>query len=1002
MDNQHKPPGRPSGIPRPASKLPVPSNTPSKLVRPTPSRERLQKNPPRDSTRLQNPSDGHIFKKPLPKYSAATRNQENRNNSRPASRNDREESTERDGEIPWNGTAVSELDKIADDLEHRGRSKSTRPSLSDRTVETLSQIPPSPLSTRRRSSFFNATSPARSMSRPGSAMSGSRSPSEASSRQNSGSEIYAPSPSGLRLPSRSRVPAVPPLPTNGAADIAPAMNTPSKFRRPSRQSLATETPSRPTASKRIDVASGRTNLFSERKSTTGAATQNQSSFRKPSVESFKPEVHEPAPLNVKKTRKTPSTGASQSSTPSKPSSTRPVPDRQDEPDPKPAKSSTALRESIAKAKAASRNAKSKPQLQFGDPWESVDDPFNQQPKESNKGLLRKRVDAGRTTGHLNIAAMSLTEIPQEVMTMYDFDPDGSADWYESVDLVKFIAADNELTELADAAFPDVDPEDPGSDLDEKGNQFAGLETLDLHGNLLQSLPIGLRQLKRLHSLNLSHNQLTMDDLMVVMQLDSLRDLKLANNRLEGDFTPEIGHLRALEVLHLDGNSLTSLPETLSELSALKVLSLGRNQLTSLPFEILSGLPLKEITAQENKLDGVLMPESVHELATLQSLDITSNALKELSSGSVQLPNLHTLAMSANRIQSLPDMSSWTALLTISAQDNALKELPPGFLELKNVRNVDFTGNDISRLDERVGLMESLVTFRIANNPLRERKFLTMATEDLQRDLHSRCEPEQHDGNDEGLANVQSDSAPERPNQSLWQIKPGGILDRSNTNMENLEMAQVEQLDAQEIQCLYLQHNQLRQFPLAISMLDNLVDLDLSNNPLDGSSFLSSPVTTARLKKLNLTATGITTLEPLLANLSAPMLSSLDISLNRLSGSLPAFRHIYADLDSLFAPNNQLTTLDFDAVQGLQTLDVRNNDIGSLPPRLGLLRAQGSSRNWAGGSALRRFDVTGNSFRVPRWQLVEKGTEAILDWLKNRIPAKELAECESDDELAETF
>ena len=149
------------------------------------------------------------------------------------------------------------------------------------------------------------------------------------------------------------------------------------------------------------------------------------------------------------------------------------------------------------------------------------------------------MESARTSGNLNIAAMSLTEIPKEVMTMYEFNPDSSTDWYECVDLVKFIAADNELTEIPDAAFPDVDPENVDYDSDEKGNQFGGLEILDIHGNLLRSLPMGFKRLQHLHSLNLSNNQLTTDDLHVVWEMEWLRDLKLAKNQLQGTFPSAI-------------------------------------------------------------------------------------------------------------------------------------------------------------------------------------------------------------------------------------------------------------------------------------------------------------------------------------------------------------------------------------------------------------------------------------------------------------------------------
>jgi hypothetical protein len=135
----------------------------------------------------------------------------------------------------------------------------------------------------------------------------------------------------------------------------------------------------------------------------------------------------------------------------------------------------------------------------------AEDPFNQQKgQDASKGLLRKRIDSARTDGRLNIAAMGLKDIPGEVMDMYNLDAingHGSS-WAESVDLTRFVAADNELEVLGDDVFPDIDPRELLDDDDSKGNQFGGLETLDLHGNLLKALPLGLRRLSVLTTLNL--------------------------------------------------------------------------------------------------------------------------------------------------------------------------------------------------------------------------------------------------------------------------------------------------------------------------------------------------------------------------------------------------------------------------------------------------------------------------------------------------------------------
>lgn len=712
-----------------------------------------------------------MFKKPLPKISSSIKNKENLHGwsaSRAGAADDGVEN-----ESALDAVSVSDTDDMADSIESRGRSRDNRQSLSERTIETLSQIPPSPASSRRPSSFFNPTSPMRSPSRSASSMNSySRSPSRSSYRQQSGSELSFQSASSSRLPSRSRIGA-PSLSGNGLPvdhTSLPEFDTPSKLRTPSaRQNSAAYA----SPSKGADTLSA-PSLYSESTNTTPTAPKLRPYLgRSPSrpVGSGMSR-DEKSSLHVKKTRKSVSTSASQPSKISRGSGTASAPNKQPEPGTKNAsKSSNALRESIAKAKAARKAAKQNSQAELKDQWESIDDPFNQKPKDSNEGLLRKRIDAARTSGHLNIAAMSLKEIPDEVMTMYDFDPDSSTDWYETVDLVKFIVADNELEELTNTAFPDVDPYDFDSDADEKGNQFGGLELLDLHGNILSSLPTGLRRLMRLHTLNLSNNKLSMNDIQVVTEMESLRDLRLAKNQLEGTFTPDIGRLTNLEVLDLHENSLTDLPD-LAGLHALKVLNVGQNRLTSLPFESLSKFPLKEISAPRNRLDGTLIPESVHIFESLRSLDVAGNALKKLSENEdFEFPNLQTLSINANRIQGLPNMTSWKALLTLAAEDNSVTELPPGFVTLKSVRNVDFTGNDISKLDERLGRMESLVTFRIANNPIRERKFLTMSTEELLHDLQNRCEPEHHDTDEEGSVTTQFTLAPESPTQNkatTWQ------------------------------------------------------------------------------------------------------------------------------------------------------------------------------------------------------------------------------------------
>jgi hypothetical protein len=134
-----------------------------------------------------------------------------------------------------------------------------------------------------------------------------------------------------------------------------------------------------------------------------------------------------------------------------------------------------------------------------------DDPFNvRKGDKPNTKVLQQRVAAARTTGRLNIAALALKEIPQEVMKMYDLESMGSygGSWAESVDLTRLVAADNEIEALDEGIFPDAGSEMTDENGESRGNIFGGLETLDLHGNLLAQVPAGFRCLASLTSLNL--------------------------------------------------------------------------------------------------------------------------------------------------------------------------------------------------------------------------------------------------------------------------------------------------------------------------------------------------------------------------------------------------------------------------------------------------------------------------------------------------------------------
>ncbi|KAK4175105.1 hypothetical protein QBC36DRAFT_29697 [Triangularia setosa] len=973
-------------------------------------------------------------------------------------------------------------------LESPPNSAKLRPSLAERTMETLSRLPSSPsVKGRAAASFFDVTGSGRqSPSRPVSRASrpGSSHQSEGSSGQSRigsrpGSRAGFDSPATTNFGSRiatyqTTVSTVESIPLRGRRSIQSfqlhSVKTPGNGARTSVREIRSPStiafPRTRTPSPDKQAPDNAVSRFGAKTAATGLKKRQSINglFRKPSTPALRKQP------STETTRK--ASSASQMSSATSNEGTNPsggsvvsgstaltVDSGESTPGQAYRKASSALREQIAKAKAAKRAAASQQpssELGGGVPEEptlvptdnSFDfglhrDPFNQhRDDKSQEKVLRSRLEAARTSGRLNIAAMGLREIPADVLNMYNLESAGQSGgaWAESVDLTRFVAADNELEMIAESVFPDVDPQEFADDEDSQGNIFLGLETLDLHGNMLISLPMGLRRLSLVTSLNLSVNRLANNSLEVISQITSLRDLKLGGNLLYGPLDPCFSNLQNLEILDLHGNNIASLPTNFGSLSRLRILNISENSFEALPFETLAALPLTELIARKNQLRGTLVEESVKSLPTLQTLDVSSNQLAHICSTehSISMPALHQLCVSMNRLQSLPDIGSWRGLHTIAADENSINAIPEGFTKLSQLRSVDFSSNDIRVIPSEIGQMESLTMLRLSGNPLREKKFSTMSTEEMKEILAQRLEPPtehleiepelqpapqpeptQVDGELETQVTQVADvaahedaddsrsdmddfatpptSAPASParsrsqtiTQQVWPVRAGGVLDRSNTESSSLHPVICSRLAASnQVKEIQLHHNLLTCLPESLTFFaETMTALSLAHNQLVGESYLggasgNEKIELPALKELNLSHNHITGLGPLVAHLIAPNLEKIDVNFNRVSSLPPGttLRDALPKLTVLHMSNNHLVELEPESIKGLRIVDASNNDIAHLNPRIGLL---------GGSGGLERLEVSGNRFRVPKWSVLERGTEATLRWLRGRVPVAEM-------------
>ena len=226
----------------------------------------------------------------------------------------------------------------------------------------------------------------------------------------------------------------------------------------------------------------------------------------------------------------------------------------------------------------------------------------------------------------------------------------------------------------------------------------------------------------------------------------------------------------------------------------------------------------------------------------------------------------------------------------------------------------------------------------------------------------------------------------------WTLKPNGVLDLSGQGLTNeVQMEIAAFLEVNDVRQLHLQNNKITEILPALVLAPNVRVLDLSNNPLEADHLIDR-LELPSLQELQLRNCSLTSLGQLLTNLDAPKLHTLDVSANRLAGPVPMLREAFPHLTTFLARDNRFSDISVQELQGLQTVNLASNNLQQLPAEIGLLWHEG----------LKSFEVGSNAFRVPGYRVLEKGTEATLRWLRDRLPAAEEQTVEGGNDEGETF
>ncbi|KAJ6662635.1 hypothetical protein lerEdw1_011772 [Lerista edwardsae] len=575
-----------------------------------------------------------------------------------------------------------------------------------------------------------------------------------------------------------------------------------------------------------------------------------------------------------------------------------------------------------------------------------------------QGLIR----AARKSGQLNLSGRELTEVPLHVWRINLDTPEeahqnlafGADDrWWEQTDLTKLILSSNKLQCLSD-------------DL----KLLPALTVLDVHDNQLTTLPSAIGSLENLQKLNVSHNKLKVlpEELM---QLKHLRSLILQHNELS-HLPDEFGQLINLEELDISNNNIVNIPTSFAFLTSLVRLNLACNQLRSLPAEISAMKSLRQLDCTKNYLETV--PPELANMMSLEQLYLRRNKLSYLP----ELPSckfLKELHIGENQIEALSaeHLKHLNSLCVLELRDNKLKSLPDDITLLQRLERLDLSNNDLRSLPCKLGNLSQLKFLALEGNPLRtiRRDVLQKGTQEILKYLQSKIQVPcnkvflKHMLEESefflkvkfliliGQLNFHKNCSVDKqvaviPDEVFNAVGSNPVT-TVNFSKNHLTEIPPRIVELRESVCdISFGFNKLSSISLEICMLHRLTDLDVRNNNL--TSLPDEMEALARLRIINL-------------------------AFNRFK-IFPGVLYRIPTLETILLANNQVGSLDPKHIKNMDklgTLDLQNNDLLQIPPELG---------NCVN---LRTLLLEGNPFRTPRAAILAKGTAAVLEYLRSRIP-----------------
>lgn len=578
------------------------------------------------------------------------------------------------------------------------------------------------------------------------------------------------------------------------------------------------------------------------------------------------------------------------------------------------------------------------------------------------------IKLARKNGQLNLTGRGMIDVPDQVWNIniltdderrglsLSLDQCDGDRWWDQADLTKLYLSSNKLSSLS----PDIE-------------KLQALTILELNDNDIALLPDTIGNLRQLSKLNISRNKIEKLP-NSFFQLKELRQL-IAHHNAISELSDDIGNLSFIEMMDLSHNKLTSLPAMIGFLSRVTNLNLSYNKLTELPPEIGSMNALQILDVSSNHLQS--LPEPIGSLCHLEQLFVQQNDLTALPpfSGCARLKELH---VSNNAIEAFPIevIETLLGLRTLDLKCNKLSTLSPDITMIQGLERLDLSNNNLASLPYELGTLVHLKGLGVEGNPLRaiRRDIVKRGTVHLLKWLQDRLGESPESAAHKRLSGGAglNDGSDLAESIEKFALKTTHALELSKRSLHDVPEEVFRMAAECDASTIDLSKNALESVPKGLEIACPVTtELNLGFNKL--SSLPGFLYLATRLTFLDLRNNYLSDLPMEMSALSS--VREVNLSFNRFS-RIPEVVTSWEALEILFASDNKIEQLDVAELQKLKriaVLDLRNNNILQVPPELGNMQQ------------LRNLQLEGNPFRNPRPAILSKGTPALLEFLRDRIP-----------------